>query len=88
MLTADKLAFVRAAGFFFFVHIYITDCDVKLFFVGCMVNIFAHYRNIIKCFWQVNMKLNFTNNTLFAELDVFLGQHILLTMEQYFNPKM
>ncbi len=24
----------------------------------------------------------------FAELDVFLGQHILLTLEQHFNPKM
>ncbi len=24
----------------------------------------------------------------FAELDVFLGQHILLTLQQYFNPKM
>ncbi len=23
----------------------------------------------------------------FAELDVFLGQHILLTLEQHFNPK-
>ncbi len=22
-----------------------------------------------------------------AELDVFLGQHILLTLEQHFNPK-
>ncbi len=24
----------------------------------------------------------------FAELDVFLGQHVLLTLEQHFNPKM
>ncbi len=24
----------------------------------------------------------------FAELDVFLGQHILLTLEQHFNSKM
>ncbi len=24
----------------------------------------------------------------FAELDVFLGQHILLTLKQHFNPKM
>ncbi len=23
----------------------------------------------------------------FADLDVFLGQHILLTLEQHFNPK-
>ncbi len=23
----------------------------------------------------------------FSELDVFLGQHILLTLEQHFNPK-
>ncbi len=23
----------------------------------------------------------------FAELDVFLGQHILLTLEQHFNPE-
>ncbi len=36
---------------------------------------------------------NFHLNTVqyarpdFAELDVFLGQHILLTLEQHFNPK-
>ncbi len=24
----------------------------------------------------------------FAELDVFLGQHIFMTLEQHFNPKM
>ncbi len=24
----------------------------------------------------------------FTKLDVFLGQHILLTLEQHFNPKM
>ncbi len=42
----------------------------------------------------MRQELNATLNTRahsrpdFAALDVFLGQHILLTLEQHFNPKM
>ncbi len=34
-----------------------------------------------------NVALHHLAHPDFAELDVFLGQHMLLTLEQHFNPK-
>ncbi len=53
---------------------------------------FAQYNLVIICHSSTPL---FTSEGMsswarpdFAELDVFLVQHILLTLEQHFNPKM
>ncbi len=67
------------------IHIHILSTHGVLLDIVTVNNI--HYTPYVLIPHYVHMYTHSNARPDFAELDVFLGQHILLTLEQHFNPK-